>query len=418
MTRAAVFAVFLILAATAQGRSELPEGLRERLRARAFSSVNILATEGKVTGKASATSTGGDAVAILNAGNGENKEVISVVGDETETDDQSVDGPQCLANEFIKSFAEPSCMACDVNCAVECTDGEGCLLCTDGFFTVRQDPTWPLECGPCTMENCAVCGNGVFVYSPQVCIECVPGFELVSGGFACVPSDTGVPSFPPTTVPDGEIVEIFEQSVGSPCPAGFFFKPFDGTCMECDENCLPDQCLDDVGCQACQDGFFTSKEDLEWPTQCKPCDIADCVQCRDDIFDAWPTQCVVCEEGFELGVNQEECVATSLEIFDQSVGETDCGENSFIKEFDGGCMECDVNCIPDLCVDGDGCLECQPGFFRSSPDPEWPFTCVSCDIPNCEQCVDGIFDAWPVKCDRCEIDFRISADGSECISIF
>lgn len=93
-----------------------------------------------------------------------------------------------------------------------------------------------------------------------------------------------------------------------------------------------------------------------------------------------------------------------------------CPAGTFLKEFDGTCMECDANCVEGGCVDNEGCTACRPetNTFRTRPDPEWPFTCESCTISQCTKCVDGVYDAWPMRCEECAEGYAPSRDGSTC----
>lgn len=87
-----------------------------------------------------------------------------------------------------------------------------------------------------------------------------------------------------------------------------------------------------------------------------------------------------------------------------------------MKKYNSGCMSCDQNCLPGLCVDEEGCSECAEGFYRSREDEFWPFTCVNCGerIRNCKKCDDGIFDAWPTKCMECEEGFFLNDARDKC----
>eukprot|EP00803_Ostreobium_quekettii_P011027 evm.model.scf_777.1 EVM.evm.TU.scf_777.1 scf_777:1946-4493(+) len=87
------------------------------------------------------------------------------------------------------------------------------------------------------------------------------------------------------------------------CPAGSFVKN-DGSCMGCDQFCLPGQCQDGRGCGACQDGYFTRAVDPEWPNVCVLCELPNCVKCIDNSYDAWPMLCAQCAAGYELATDR------------------------------------------------------------------------------------------------------------------
>lgn len=295
---------------------------------------------------------------------------------------QSVLGLVCELGQFRMDFPNPSCKDCDENCLGDCADGSGCEKCREGFFTSREDAEWPLKCRVCTIENCAECVDGVLDASPMRCSVCVQGFEVVNDGDGCreevnpsIPRGLGSSPFnvneqsiaqEPQSLPLPTPINTVSQNVDSGCSEGSFFKPFDQTCMECDQNCSPGNCLDDIGCQECVQGFFTSREDEEWPRRCKPCVIENCRRCRNDIFDAWPTQCDECEDGFNLATGSRKCISDKVDIgvTEQSLNPVRCPGGSFLKAFDGSCMVCDSNCLPGQCVDDVGCRKCNPGFYR------------------------------------------------------
>lgn len=301
------------------------------------------------------------------------------------------------------------------------------------------------------------------------------------------------------------------------CPDGSFYKPFDDSCMVCDPNCAV-TCEDDVGCPSCNPGFFTSREDPEWPLLCRPCTIPNCVKCRDDIYDAWPVQCVQCEDGYVQANDRTECViptdvspvtitkpvlppvttTTPPEVIEEpeekpvpeepelspvtitkepspvqpepipapivepepvtiptpvprpaakpepevsperpvkpapevsperpvkpvpevspETPATRCPAGQFFKPFDQTCMVCDEKCQPGACQDEVGCDKCVEGYYTSSPDPEWPFVCVKCEIANCARCMDKVFDAWPQFCEECVPGYtRSPTDRTVCL---
>ncbi|GMH33833.1 hypothetical protein BSKO_01667 [Bryopsis sp. KO-2023] len=91
------------------------------------------------------------------------------------------------------------------------------------------------------------------------------------------------------------------------CGEGEFQKFYDGTCMTCDENCVPGKCVDEAGCDECQKGYFKSRVDIFWPYACHKCKIENCERCMDNFFDDWEPKCEACIEGFVLNSNFTAC---------------------------------------------------------------------------------------------------------------
>lgn len=156
--------------------------------------------------------------------------------------------------------------------------------------------------------------------APTQCDRCALGYMPNPDKSQCVPfgvaqtdpsseeggvnpgnEDSGF-GFPDTTV-------IGEQSVGGGCQDNELLKK-DGTCMQCDANCLPGQCEDITGCGICATGYFRTRVDVYWPFVCADCKqkIPNCRTCLDGVLNYEPSQCLVCEEPFQLSQSGSACI--------------------------------------------------------------------------------------------------------------
>lgn len=259
------------------------------------------------------------------------------------------------------------------------------------------------------------------------------------------------------------------------CQVGQFLKIFpENMCMDCDPNCIPEECVDSQGCERCIEGYYTSRADPFWPFRCLKCPIADCSQCKENVGDYEPVECAVCNENFILSERNTLCIkddnittttttktfttapdvvetnrtffmvdenATSFRDFftvadnvttnrsfftvqgdDPSLGgvtQSGCGANQFRKKRNNMCMDCDVNCAEGQCVDFDGCKKCKEGFYRSRRDDDWPYQCLRCSasISNCSQCKDPNFDTIPPECETCVAGYTVSDDRLKCVTV-
>ncbi|GMH45275.1 hypothetical protein BSKO_13232 [Bryopsis sp. KO-2023] len=403
----------------------------------------------------------------------------------------------CPEGSFLKKH-DQSCMVCDEKCAIGCVDEDGCTECVSGFYTSRNDNSWPFLCKECAIENCVQCRNEIYDAWDQQCVECAPGYVQGKNRKSCVPDGSvgGVEAVKEVTINVAEAtstevggvsIEIQagvgigsgespspEESPSTPeeetvtCPEGTFVKTKDNTCMDCDANCVEGGCTDGIGCNQCKAGFYRSAVDPFWPFECKECTIENCEVCEDAVFDAWPKFCTKCVEGFEV---QDRTTCTPIAVPEPVVEPTPepiveptpepiveptpepiveptpepvveptpepvveptpepvveeptpevetvtCPEGTFVKTKDNSCMDCDANCVEGGCTDGIGCNQCQPGFFRSAVDPFWPFECKECTIENCEVCEDAVFDAWPKFCTKCVEGYEVQ-DRSTCVPV-
>jgi len=107
-----------------------------------------------------------------------------------------------------------------------------------------------------------------------------------------LPSPVPEPAVPTTPLAPPVVQEpVPEPTVenGGPgtCPPGSFFmeKVESRGCTECDSNCTETGCEDLTGCTVCEPGFFTQREDVDWPFMCISCEsaIPGCAKCSDGI---------------------------------------------------------------------------------------------------------------------------------------
>ncbi|GMH40406.1 hypothetical protein BSKO_08310 [Bryopsis sp. KO-2023] len=122
--------------------------------------------------------------------------------------------------------------------------------------------------------------------SPAPVESCPEGFELGDAG-VCVPV---CPDQTVLSVTDaGEVTceQIQPPPPEGQCPSGSFFmdKVESRGCTECDANCEVGSCADIIGCSVCKPGFFTQREDPDWPFECIECAgvFPGCKQCSQDI---------------------------------------------------------------------------------------------------------------------------------------
>lgn len=141
-------------------------------------------------------------------------------------------------------------------------------------------------------------------------------------------------------------------------------------CSDCDGKCVDGKCQDIDGCLECQPGYYSWREDPEWPYECKKC----------------PAGCATCTQGITQGEGETECLTFENE------GKCPSGQYYMKKVEFQGCSDCDAKCAAGQCVDIDGCLECKPGYYSKREDPEWPYECASCEsaIPGCKACTQKI----------------------------
>lgn len=98
-----------------------------------------------------------------------------------------------------------------------------------------------------------------------------------------------------------------------------------------------------------------------------------------------------------------------------------CSAGSILKEHDRTCMECDVNCPRQNCVDFEGCTECNSGYYRSRHDDFWPYECFLCisQVPNCRTCKGGhqVYHQLGTVCLECEPGYDLLDEGRRCAPI-
>lgn len=227
----------------------------------------------------------------------------------------------CGPGEFLGRGSQ-ACLPCDANCAPSaCASFLGCLACKPGFFTAKSSLFAPYECKQCGIPKCAKCRREVVVGAPTQCSRCELGYTPSADKSQCTPFGTA-PANPSgleeVTNPGNEgtgftspdTTAVGEQSVGGgTCPVSQILKK-DGTCMECDANCLPGQCEDITGCGSCAPGYFRTRNDAYWPFVCANCQqkIPNCKLCLDGVLDFEPAKCLICEDSFQLSESGDACI--------------------------------------------------------------------------------------------------------------
>lgn len=315
-------------------------------------------------------------------------------------------------------------MTCDPNCASPCEDRIGCARCIPGYYTNRQDPEWPNVCKRCTIPNCFECRSDIYDAWPMQCIQCVGGFTQADNKQRCVPIPGSVagrivtrpaePEFSVKTVPQPDLTTEPQQQTSFRSPGGLFV----GTLPR------PQAPLMDMGLPP---GYVMPQPKLR-PQPVMP--ELQHVPVPPKIHNPAPATPPLVglparpEEGPKpviIPSKPEEpprqvVIPPKPEVSPETLLSSSCPTGSFLKKMDGSCMECDVNCLPGECGDGFGCRKCADGFFTRAADPEWPFLCVLCDLPNCIRCVNNAFDAWPKLCEECAPGYELSTDR-KCVPV-
>lgn len=201
------------------------------------------------------------------------------------------------------------------------------------------------------------------------------------------------------------IVQAAYASAEGGCQDGEFV--FGGECGECDENCLPGQCVDDEGCKECANGFHTvvtsSKE-----RRCSRCTIDGCSLCLDGTGASAPKICEECDTGFVPTAGGTACVRSNGTY-------SKCGEGYYLKQ-GAKCRMCDRDCGVGFCTDVVGCSKCAAGYYGYREDIYWPFMCLPCrlSIDNCSVCERMDELGKRTSCKECEEGFTLSEDGVSC----
>lgn len=77
--------------------------------------------------------------------------------------------------------------------------------------------------------------------------------------------------------------------------------------MKCDKKCAPGNCVLNSGCMKCQDGYYTSREDIFWPLECLRCNIENCGVCKDNSLHFEDPMCAMCKEGYSFDFEKDAC---------------------------------------------------------------------------------------------------------------
>ena len=152
----------------------------------------------------------------------------------------------------------------------------------------------------------------------------------------------------------------------------------------------------------CEDGYELNEEQ----TQCKACkngytshgdtcfkEIEYCEKYEDE-----EKTCSRCEEGYELYQNGLQCIEK-------------CESDSQIKPFDE-CIDQIENC--EVYKQDKTCEKCSD-YFKLDNNK-----CVYCedkigDGKKCYDRIDGCIEQKENKCKKCNINYKISEDGTQCI---
>lgn len=200
------------------------------------------------------------------------------------------------------------------------------------------------------------------------------------------------------------------------CEDGYGLKE-NGQCSECtsDEIWYQNHCYIPIEncdeyliyeegekCLNCEDGYELNEEQ----TQCKACkngytshgdtcfkEIEYCEKYEDE-----EKTCSRCEEGYELYQNGLQCIEK-------------CESDSQIKPFDE-CIDQIENC--EVYKQDKTCEKCSD-YFKLDNNK-----CVYCedkigDGKKCYDRIDGCIEQKENKCKKCNINYKISEDGTQCI---
>ncbi|GMH38192.1 hypothetical protein BSKO_06076 [Bryopsis sp. KO-2023] len=346
------------------------------------------------------------------------------------------DAPTCKEGEFLAESGDV-CIVCDPNCeAGSCLDYDGCIDCRDGFFGSTFLGTGPLKCRACSVQNCITCTDDSLDASSVVCVECSPGFEMNDGACSRVqPLGTSPvlsqsqPSDDQSSDKSSEQQDFFETNIVSLGPdeasTGSPDEDNGAECVKEVEQVVEDTTLgDDTDIET----TFLPTEEGEVVTFLPSVEVDLSSEISDEDFastlEPLPFEFAAPEPVIEnngetgnpafdgIGVQGNVEVALDGESRPESPADT-CESGQFVKKMDNSCETCDPNCAVG-CVDFDGCLECNAGFFTARRDDFWPFECYECNIENCAACRNGNFDATSAQCDKCVAGFFLGEDGKSC----
>ena len=109
------------------------------------------------------------------------------------------------------------------------------------------------------------------------------------------------------------------------------YAPVDGTCTECQVNCLECEINNVTVCTQCHKGFYVNNND------CTAC-ASNCSKCYN------ATTCVECMK-----------------------------PNMYINSENGTCSECQASCA--TCANSTACLTCVPNYYKNPLHPDFCVTC-------------------------------------------
>eukprot|EP00210_Caulerpa_lentillifera_P008703 g8302.t1 len=210
--------------------------------------------------------------------------------------------------------------------------------------------------------------------------------------------------------------EVAEKSTVCRYPDGCdkdnFFNIKSCKCEACDVNCAPDKCENDKGCTECKAGYLLlRKESSANPGTCIKCSIPYCKSCSAGALGLDPVECQECDEGYELSDDKKLCNKIAPVVVNKSLL---CPLGQFYKTEGKMCVDCDASCEPGHCEDDKGCVKCKPGFYTSREDPFWPRKCLPCDIKNCAECTNDVYDHWEKTCAKCASGFKLCRGDTAC----
>ncbi|ELP83881.1 protein serine/threonine kinase, putative [Entamoeba invadens IP1] len=239
----------------------------------------------------------------------------------------------CVTNYYVD---KRECKSCGTNCNSSfCFDNIGCTKCNYGFYVDNG------VCNACD-PTCKTCQQSS---QPTACLSCYEGYYLTNSA---------------------------QES----------------QCLKCDLNCAIDKCVNDVGCTQCLNGFYMSALNTctLCDSNCKTCDSIStfCTSCVTRKF-LMNGKCVNCDENCDLNFCVEnigctKCKETYILTTDNKCT---CPKNNY-QNFSGlcdscyngisNCLSCSVtnsvtkchNCYPPYEVFNGNCIQCdsQNYFYK------------------------------------------------------
>ncbi|XP_053558467.1 proprotein convertase subtilisin/kexin type 5 isoform X2 [Bombina bombina] len=317
---------------------------------------------------------------------------------------------------------DASCLACsgpgDRNCT-SCPDGyvlEGnvCvvgMVCKDGQYLDKSEGciSCDASCSKCTgpgRSNCIGCSITRIFNDGQCVLKCPTGkYEFHRQCHMChntCHECSGSEHNRCTSCGadiNGRMRFLYKGECREACPQGHYAA--ESTCMQCPDNC--ELCNKDSTCVRCLERYYLNNGICQ-ELQCAEGEVEDpdtgkcmscakgCRQCLPDD----PTTCTSCINGYYMF---------------ESLCYENCPDNTYNKDSEMICIECDFSCFTcteDECFwceegfflqDGACVSNCGVGFYADDIDRE----CESCH-KSCESCLGPDYD----ECTACKKNFPLT----------